>query len=156
MLTLALTGLVLLIINTGLVYFIRTSRTFAVYPGLIFLVLFLCFGGYTVYSITLLAPDVSAAAPGPKGKGVLAPMLSQGKTITYQEEKKRRKEDSLETIAVFLNVMIIQAFLAAIAAIVGSKLVTTRRSYYYAFTFLYIFLFILMSSISYLIQVRIG
>ncbi|MFI5148342.1 MAG: hypothetical protein ACHQRM_01305 [Bacteroidia bacterium] len=149
---LAVIGIILLIVNGLLVYFIRGPRTFGVFPGIVFLVLFLSFGAYMIVTIAGLKPDVSI---GKNGKEVSSGILSEGKAMTLPEEKARRNMESLAMTADFLALMLIQDFFALVAAVIGWKVVKVERNYYTGFASLYIALFLLISAASYIVHTRI-
>jgi hypothetical protein len=112
----------LLIISSLLVYFIRPSRTFGIYPGAISVVLFLILGSYLIYMIFSTNPG----AP-PKIKDYKTSVFLK----IYNVREIQNKMDSyLANIEFLINLLIFQSLVCIASAIVGFKIVPVRRSYY--------------------------
>ena len=145
-------GFFLLSLNVLLVIFIRSGRTFAIFPGGIYTLLFFCFGAYLIYMlVSYTAPGVALHPVKQKpSNGVTNPVAEEKyldksikqekKYIEAQKERENKIKDDLIVINYFLNFLALQSIFSAIAAIVGSRVVKANASYYYGFFVLHVFL----------------
>jgi hypothetical protein len=118
----------LLIISSLLVYFIRPSRTFGIYPGAISVVLFLILGSYLIYMIFSTNPG---APPKIKDYKTSVFLKKYTKDQIYNVREIQNKMDSyLANIEFLINLLIFQSLVCIASAIVGFKIVPVRRSYY--------------------------
>ncbi len=161
-------GFLLLSLNVMLVFIIRSSRTFAIYPGWIYTLIFLSLSVYLLFMLPLYSPTAIVPKPiQPKGfEGVPNPKADQRYLDKYSKQEKmylqaenergnKIKED-LDVINIFLNYLALQSVFAAIAAIVGSRVVKAKAVYYYGFAGLHAFLTFAAIMAKYLINKEMG
>jgi hypothetical protein len=140
-------GLVLLGLNFCLVYFIRTERSFIVFPGLIYTVLFLGFGAYLLYQVNSLAPEQTSVKKRPrKQKTMVSPRAhadehAEQYALAQVEFQKAEKESKIrgmiESVCFLINLLGIQAILSGISAFAGAKVIPVEKRYHYSFLGLY-------------------
>jgi hypothetical protein len=160
----------LFLLNVALVLFIRRSRSFATLPGWIYTLLFLSFGSYLLYLLSLyptLGPTPVRGYAHPQGlkitpneksdKNYLArSALIEKSYLQAKSERESRIIEDLGTVKLFLTYLSLQSVFACIAAIVGSRVVQKKANYYYLFAGLHLFLTLVTLAAKHLISNYIG
>jgi len=147
-------GFLLLALNVILVILIKRTRTFAMYPGWIYGIIFTCFGCY------LLMLFGSYTSPGPAPVLQTAHKSGGGSTASdqvyldrYNKAEKNylltkndwetKINESHGTVNVFLNFLALQSAFAFISALVGTRVLKKKAKYYFGFAALHLFLTII-------------
>lgn len=145
----------LLFSNLALVYYIRTSRTFAIYPGFITVFLILLLGSYLVYMLVNTSPT-----PPPQAKNYKQSVYfrkyakDQSAYIYHKMEAELQVAQQIENVNLLLNLIIFQSVLAIAAASAGIKLIARRKTYYTWVLALYVCLIFISLAAQYLIHHR--
>ncbi len=154
-----LCGLILFLVNFLLIYFIREKKSFSKFPGIIYILLLFILAGYFASMIGSTVNDINAQG---KGKKTLALKIGKERPDSPEEAiaqfhvaqqiAETEKYDKIEKICFVLNLLIIQAVLGVISALVGRRLVPQKRLYYFGFCGLYLVLIYLSASAEYLLK----
>ncbi|HEV7229711.1 MAG TPA: hypothetical protein VGO45_00200 [Bacteroidia bacterium] len=145
----------LLLISFLLVYFIRSSRTFAIYPGTVSVLLFLTLGGYLMYMIFTTNPGAPPRIKDYKTSLFLKKYAKDQNTYIYRTREIQDNMDNyLSNIAFLVDLLVFQSVVCIVAAIVGMKMVPARKSYYRWALTLHVFLIPALFAAEYLMYHR--
>jgi hypothetical protein len=161
-------GFLLLLLNFAAIYFLRTSRSFAIFPGWIYTVLFLCFGSYLLYLLSTYTPlgpvPPRVAAKRPSHGAIVTPnkkaenkylskySASEKVFLQAKSDREEKFKEDKDTINIFLNYLILQSVYAFVASLVGSRVVRVKANYYFSFAGLFMFLTLAAVATKYLIN----
>jgi hypothetical protein len=157
-------GAVLMFLNFVLVFFIRDEKSFSRFPGTIFVVMFIILIGYLLYLFTS-TDGLSPRAYDPRGKPVQSTKLdlkigkvkpeTQAEVLAREEVEQEEEEGirilKIQNICLLVNLLILQSLYAAIAAVIGMKVVPFMKRYYAGFIMLYILMIAMAGSAEYII-----
>ena len=144
-----------IIINFTCIYFVRRSRTFAVYPAYLTVALILILG----YQLTTMMLNTSPSEPPQvknyKNAAGLKRYEKDKSNFIYQNRQVQViLAEHIKSIGFVIRLLVFQCFLALIAAVIGAKLMVHRRKYYSWICTLYVFLIVLSFAGNYLLTHR--
>jgi len=156
----ALGTLGLLLVNSLLIFFFRGSTSFSHLPGLVMVVLGISLGSYLfylLYSVQVVSAPLGKNGSGPANKTVTSQRTPswQGKATpeTFQEkevrlrleenESREKRREAVGTISLFVGILIVQAMLGILAAIIGKRIVKPKKEHYNRYLILNSFLALL-------------
>jgi hypothetical protein len=159
-----LCGFVLFGLNFALIFFVRNERSFTVFPGLIYTILFLCFGAYLFYAVYSLSPadpvklkkakKAKTYAPGRSHVDENAEKYTLAQIAFEQRERESKVQEILDSVCTLINLLGFQSILAGISAVVGARFVPIEKRFHYGFVGLYCLLTLLVFLLEVLIRVK--
>jgi hypothetical protein len=152
MITYCLICLLLIIVNFTCIYFVRSSRTFAIYPGYVTVTLILILGAYLTVMMINASPTQPPQVKNYKNAAGLKKYEKDRSNFIYQNRQVQvLLSEQMKSMAFILQLLIFQCFLALIAAVIGSRLLLRLRRYYYWICALYVSLILVSLAGNYLI-----
>jgi hypothetical protein len=152
MLAYSILCILLVIVNFACLFLIRSSRTFAIYPGYFTVIIFLTLGVYLTDVMTNASPAQPPQIKNYKNIAGLKKYEKDRSNFIYENMQMQVViSQQMKRMEFILQLFIFQCFLALIAAVIGSKLISHRRKYYYWICALYVFLVLLSFASNYLI-----